>query len=477
MVLQRDARVPVWGRAAAGEEVTVTFRGQRVSARADGTGRWRAELAPMSAAADPAELTIAAANTVVLRDVLVGEVWLCAGQSNMDWPVRHQGMSVKDAANEVAAAQFPLIRLLKIPRRNTPQPQETLPATSWTVCSPETVGAFSAVGYFYGRALHQKLGVPVGLINTSYGGTPVEAWMSRETMESNPACAASLARMNETIANWPQILAQYREASETWKREAEEAKQRGEKYEKRAPRQPVGANHPYAPVTVYNAMLHPLIPYAIRGAIWYQGEGNSRRAEEYHGLFTALIGQWRREWSQGDFPFYFVQLANFRAENPEARDWAWLREAQAKTLAVPNTGMAVAIDIGDPGALHPTNKQDVGARLARIALARTYGAKGAEDSGPVFLRCEPAGGALRVVFDHAAGLRANGALTGFEIAGEDRKFYPASAVIEETGVTVSAAGVPKPAAVRYAWEDAPQASLFNGAGLPAAPFRTDAWPR
>jgi sialate O-acetylesterase len=483
MVLQRDMKVPVWGKASPGEEIIIEFAGQRQSAKAEKDGKWRIELEPMPANATPQTLSISSGNSksaiqnLKFEDVLVGEVWLCSGQSNMDFPVSNNGSSVTNAKEEIANANYPQIRLLKIPRGNSKEPLDSFKA-NWEECSPQTVGPISGVAYFFGRELFQKLNVPVGLINPSYGGTPVEAWMSAETMKSNPACAPTAARLEKTIAEWPVIMEKYKADSDTWTKEEAEAKAAGEKFSKPKPRQPVGANHPYAPVGVYNSMLHPLIPYGLRGVIWYQGEGNSRRAEEYHGLFTALIEQWRKEWNQGDFPFYYVQLANFKGTDDHPDDWAWLREAQTQTLSTPNTGMAISIDLGDPNELHPRNKQDVGKRLALIALNKTYGQSSLEFTGPVYTGSKSEGTALRLSFDHATGLTSQKTpLTGFEVAGEDKKFVPASAVIEDETILVSSPQVTSPAAVRYAWTNAPEACLYNAAGLPAIPFRTDSWER
>lgn len=476
MVLQRDAKVPVWGTAGPGEEVTVEFAGQRRATKTGADGKWCVELEPMPADATGRLMVISSGSKMAqFDDVLVGEVWLCSGQSNMAWTVRENGVSVANAADEVAAANYPLIRQLRIPRRNTKEPVDSFDA-EWTVCSPQTAGSFSGVGYFFARALFQKLNVPIGIINSSYGGTPIEAWMSGETFAMDPACAAARARFAETTANWPQILTAYRAGTEAWTREAADAKAAGAPFDKPKPRQPVGLGHPYSPVTVYNAMLRPLIPCAIRGVAWYQGESNTPHAEEYAGLFAALIRQWRAEWGRGDFPFYFVQIANYKGAGTSDTGWPWLREAQAKTLALPNTGMAVTIDIGNPNDIHPRNKQDVGRRLALLALAKTYGEPGGEFSGPVFVGSRRAGDAIEIAFEHAEGLMLKNPATGFEIAGADRVWVSADARMQDGKLVVHAPGVKEPAAVRYAWSNAPEASLFNAAGLPAAPFRTDDWP-
>lgn len=478
MVLQRDRPVPVWGTARPEQAVAVEFSGQRKEAKTSAGGTWRVDLNPLPASASGQALVVYSGTTPVRRfeDVLVGEVWLASGQSNMAWTVSEGGVSVKNAAAEIASAHFPLIRQLKIPKRNTKEPQTGFQA-EWTVCSPETVGGFSGVAYFFARELFQKLNVPIGIINSSYGGTPIEAWLSGETFASAPACAGARQRFAETEKNWPEILSAYRAEKEAWTREAEAAKASGTKLDKPMPRQPVGAGHPYSPVTVYNAMLHPLVPYALRGVIWYQGEANVKRAGDYESVFAAMIRQWREEWGQGDFPFYFVQLANYRGDDPTSPDWAWLREAQSRALALPNTGMAVAIDIGDPNDIHPRNKQDAGRRLALVALDRTYKVDAGESSGPVLAKSRRVQNGLELQFDHGNGLLVKDPRRDFEIAGSDRKFFPASAEVVGNSVLVSAPEVKDPVAVRYAWANAPVATLFNAAGLPAAPFRTDDWPR
>lgn len=480
MVLQRDSKIPIWGSAKPGEEIVVSFAGQRKTALAGKDGKWRVDLDPISADASGQQLSIssgAAGGTaaVTFTDVLVGEVWLCSGQSNMEWTVREKGINVKNAEQEQAGANYPQIRQLKVPKSNAKEPAEAFQA-AWTVCSPETVGGFSGVAYFFARDLFERLKVPVGIINSSYSGTPIESWLSEETFSSDPACAAARARFTETKVKWPEILEAYRAESEAWTRESETAKASGQAYTKPKPRQPVGPGHPYSPVTVYNAMLRPIIPYGMRGAIWYQGEGNVRQADEYEGLLAALIAQWRKEWGQGSFPFLYVQLPNFRGETVEP-DWAWLRDAQAQVLKVQNTGMTVNIDLGDPNDLHPKNKQDIGKRLAGLALATVYKQPGVPSSGPVFSGAKREGQSIKITFRNAEGLEIRGKAASLEIAGADRVFHPATASLSGEALIVSAPEVTEPVAVRYAWQNAPVACLYNGAGLPAAPFRTDSWPR
>ena len=479
-VLQQGIPVPVWGKASPGEAITVTFGAQTLSAKAAANGRWRVDLAPLAASATPADLVVSGKNTITLTDILVGEVWLCSGQSNMAFFVKWAA----NAKQEIAGADHPLIRHFGVEKASAASPSDTLTG-SWEVCSPATVRDFSAVAYFFARDLQQKLNVPVGLVNSSYGGTPVESWMSETALKSDSAFQPVFDRMARTAAEWPATLMKYRADTEAWKQAGAAAKASGEKFTTPAPRQPVGPGHPYTPMVEYNAMLHPLVPYALRGVIWYQGEANASRASEYRGLFSALIAQWRREWAQGDFPFYFVQLANYKADDPRGTHWAFLREAQTQTLTVANTGMAVTIDIGETADIHPRNKQEAGHRLALLALARTYGQDSLVDSGPIFTDADfkSAAPSVRVQFQKNNAPLQNihpadpAAVLGFELAGEDQIFHPADARIEANGqsMLVQAAAVPSPVALRYAWFNAPDATLHNSAGLPAAPFRTDTW--
>ena len=481
-VLQQGIPVPIWGKAAPGEAITVTFGAQTLSTKAGSDGRWRVNLSPLTASSSPASLVVAGQNTVTLTDILVGEVWLCSGQSNMAFFVKWAA----NAKTEIAAARHPLIRHFGVAKASSLKPLDTLKG-AWEVCSPTTVGDFSAVAYYYARELQQTLNVPIGLLNSSYGGTPVESWMSEAALNSNPAFKPVFDRIAKTTAEWPDTVAKYRADTDAWIKAESAAKASGQKFETPKPRQPVGPGHPYMPMLEYNAMLRPLVPYALRGAIWYQGEANVSRASEYHALFAALINQWRQEWAQGDFPFYFVQLANYQSDtrDPQGTSWPALREAQAQTLALPRTGMAVAIDIGELTDIHPRNKQDVGRRLARLALRRTYNDQSVIDSGPTFDRIElNAGGPghIRIHFTHVAkGLRntngtAPASVLGFEIAGADKKFQPAETRIDNGADTVLVAvpvDLTAPVFVRYAFRNSPQNTLANSEGLPAAPFRTD----
>jgi len=622
MVLQQGRPFRIWGQAAPGEAITVTLAGGTASATAGAEGRWAVELGPL-AAGGPHTLEIVGSNRLRFEDVLVGEVWIASGQSNMEFPLTRAA----NGEEEIAAARFPRIRLFTVPKATAEEPQRAA-GGEWRPCSPETVGDFSAVAYFFGRELRQTLGVPVGLIHTSWGGTPAEAWTSRGALLASPELKplvedldrlrsdpAVMDAYQRAMAEWEKTnvaldpgnegetagfaspgfddnawetmeLPQYWEAAgldidgAVWFRRAVEIPEawRGKDLELslgalddsdttyfdgvvvgttgtetpsywthprryRVPgrlvtsrhaviavrvwdrggdggfagspkdltlrpadgageplglagewrrhveravgpinpdwgSQPLNPSGQNAPTMLYNAMIAPLLPYTIRGAIWYQGESNADRARQYRTLFPAMIRDWRSGWGQGDFPFYFVQLANYmkRADQPGESDWAELREAQRLTLCTPATGMAVAIDIGEADDIHPTDKQDVGHRLALNALARTYH-RHVEFSGPDYRHFEIVGGQIRLAFDHAEGLDAKGgALHGFAIAGADRRFVWADARIDGKAVVVSSPEVAAPVAVRYGWADNPDCTLVNGAGLPASPFRTDDWP-
>jgi sialate O-acetylesterase len=626
MVLQQGRRVRVWGWAEPGERVTVSFRGERASAAADARGRWEVFVGPQKAGG-PFGLTVAGRNTLDFKNVLVGEVWVCSGQSNMEWPLAN----AQDGAREAAAADYPFIHLFTVAKRTSAAPLEDVEGR-WVVTTPKEAAQFSAVGYFFGRELHGRLRVPVGLIHTSWGGTPAEAWTSRDALKAAAVLRPILERYDRQLADLPRLRREYERARDEWasKYVMEDPGNRGEAegYAKpghdtggwkrmrlpqfwesagldvdgvvwfrrelevpaawagkdltlklgaiddfdttyfdgervgstgpdtpnawNAPRkyrvpgslvragratlavrvfdrvggggfgggemtlapadpaqgvgvaldgewlykeeatvpsrqldwsrqpQPPGPANQNSPTVLYNAMLAPLFPYAIRGAVWYQGESNAGRAVQYRTLFPAMIRDWRAAWGQGDFPFYFVQLANWKARPEDSIDseWAELREAQLLTLrGTPNTGMAVAIDVGDPDDIHPRNKLDVGLRLARWALADTYGMK-LERSGPLYAAHSVEGDRVRVTFKHSAGLKTRDGAppAGFYVAGADRRFAPAEARVEGGAVVVWSRAVPAPVAVRYAWADNPAANLYNAEGLPASPFRTDDWP-
>ncbi len=454
MVLQRGRKVPIWGTVQPNEWIAVSFRHQTLRAQADAEGRFRVEIGPFEAGG-PDPLFIGGQRRKAVRDVMVGEVWLCAGQSNMDWSVQQS----QDAEAEITAATFPQIRLFQTKKGVAGEPQADTEG-SWQACAPETVAGFSAVGYSFGRALHQQLGVPIGLIQSAVGGTPAEAWTSRGALEADPALRPLVEKWDAIVRDHPQRLAE-------WQAAVDQAKAAGAE----PPAEPPGPTHTHRASGLYNAMIAPLVPFALAGAIWYQGESNAARAHQYRALFPALILDWRRAWDF-DLPFLFVQLASYKVAQPQA--WAELREAQLRALTLPHTGMAVTIDIGDPADIHPGNKQEVGRRLSLWALAQVYGVD-VPYSGPLFERAAVEGDAIRVHFRHAGGLAARGgeALRGLEIAAEG-DFVEAQASIDGETVLVRSASVPRPAHVRYAWtDDAMHANLVNAAGLPASPFRSD----
>ncbi len=473
MVLQAQTKAYVWGWADPGEKVTVTLEKQHVSATADANGRWQLRLSPLKAGG-PYEMTIAGKNTIALKNILVGEVWIGSGQSNMQMAV----VSCNNAQQEIAAAKFPKIRLFSVPLIPADTPQSDLQQGAWVECSPETVPGFSAVLFFFGRALHQNLNVPVGLINTSWGGTPVEAWTSRGALDALPEAKPILDKWDGWVRDLPNIQAAYNTQVADWQKAADQAKADGKPQPPR-PAPPLALAASWRPAGLYNGMIAPLIPLSIRGALWYQGESNAGRAYQYRKLFPGMIQDWRAHWGEGDFPFLWVQLANFlaRQPNPGDSDWAELREAQTMTLSLPNTGQAVIIDIGDAADIHPKDKQDVGQRLADWAEKATYH-ETVVRSGPMYESLKIEGNKIRLKFkDVGGGLVAKGGdLKGFAIAGEDKKFVWATAKIEGDSVVVWSDQVPKPVAVRYAWAYNPECNLYNKADLPACPFRTDDWP-
>jgi sialate O-acetylesterase len=625
LVLQQGTKVRIWGNAKPGERIIVTFQNKSSEAVADAQGRWHVFIGPLKSG-KPAELTVKGKNVLTIRNVLVGEVWLCSGQSNMEWPLANTIGATQTLAN----ANFPEIRMFRVEHHTSAEPLNDLEG-HWIVTTPDEAAHFSAVGYFFGRELYQHLKVPIGLIDSSWGGTPAEAWTSHEALVSSPELKPILERYEKSLNMLPQAkeayaqsLAQWEEknlyidagnkgealgyadpatATADWSKmdlpqqfetagmlidgavwfrkvldlpaawtgkelvlnltpiddqdvtyfngakvgsigretpnsymlprryvvpgslvrsgrnviairvfdsggeggfsrggamsialkgaaESEVISLRGSwEYKVELALEPkhpdwgsrpeaVGVSNQNNPSVLYNAMIAPIVPFAIRGAIWYQGESNAGRAYQYRTLFPLMIRNWRSAWGH-DFPFYFVQLANWHANKaePDESDWAELREAQMMTLREPQTGMAVTIDIGDENDIHPRNKLDVGRRLAAWALAGTYGQK-MVPSGPLFERFDIEGDKVRIHFKHAPALKTSdgGPLKGFAIAGEDRRFVWADARIDGDTVIVSSPKVLKPVAVRYGWADNPIANLYNSAGLPASPFRTDDWP-
>ena len=612
MVLQRDVKVPVWGWAAKGEGVKITFAGKKYSAKPAVDGKWTVYLDPLPAGG-PYEMVIKGKNEIVLKNILMGEVWVCSGQSNMEMPLAGWG-NIKNSAKEIAEANYPNIRLFTVVKKVGDKPVAELEPAEWKVCSPATIPEFSSVGYFFGRNLNKELNVPIGLINTSWGGTIAETWMSAGAANSIEDFKEPVKQLSSL--NSDKLKTEAEAKSKIWNENIEknDAGIRNKWFESAADDsqwkemrltqqwetaglpdfdgvvwfrkeivlndaeakagitlnlamiddndisfvngKQVGATNNYStkriykvdpsilktgkniiavkvidtgggggiygepqdlsytsslgtnslvgdwkynigiktgskpdastgpnsfPTLLYNGMIYPMLPIAVRGAIWYQGESNASRAYQYQSVFPTLITDWRKQFANPNMPFYFVQLANFMEVNtqPVESEWAELREAQTKTLALPNTGMAVTIDIGDAKDIHPKNKQDVGYRLSLPALKNEYN-KNIEYSGPLYKSQKIEGNKIRISFDHVGkGLVTKdkyGYLKGFTIAGADKKFVWAKAWLEGSEVVVYADRVSQPVAVRYAWANNPDdASLYNEEGLPASPFRTDSW--
>ncbi len=472
MVLQQDLSPSIWGNAEPGEEISVTFVGETRKTCADPQGKWKIIL-PAPSAAGPFAMTIQGQdNCIEIHDILMGDVWVGSGQSNMEMPV----WNTKNAPRELLRANRPQIRLFTVSKHVSREPLDECEG-KWFVCTPQSASWFSAVLYYFGRDLNKALHCPIGLIHSSWSGTPAESWVSRSTLESSPNLTIMLDQLRQEDAEYPAALAVFAKEMADWTEAANRAEARGGP----APEKPKGPDNPdnhWREAGLYNGMIHPLTQYAIRGVIWYQGESNAERAYQYRTLFPALIHDWRAAWGQGDFPFLFVQLANFkpRLDQPGPAQWAELREAQVMALDLPNTGMAVAIDIGEADDIHPKNKQAVAERLALNALTKTYG-KRIEYSGPVLESMKTEGNKAILTFSHAKGLKAkNGPVKGFAVAGADQHFVWADAAVKGNTVIVSSSEVTNPVAVRYGWADNPECNLYNSAGLPASPFRTDNWP-
>lgn len=469
MVLQRDRPIHIWGWSDPGESVSVTLNGATATGSGDPLGHWSLYLPPQ-AAGGPFPLTVAGTNKVTLDDVLVGDVWFASGQSNMEMPLNGFPGSafVNNAAAEIKDANHPTIRLFFVDQKASEYPQDDFSGDpSWTVCSPETAAKFSAVAYFFGRDLQNKEHVPIGLIDSTWGGTPGASWVSLDGISSNASLMpvfAARAEMVDQQADVPAMIA-------AEKREDAAARSSN----RSLPKHPWHPNpDSWAPAALFNGMVAPAVPFAMEGVIWYQGESDSgpARAPLYSKVFPALISDWRTHWREGNFPFLFVQISAFKSNGTET--WPIVREAQLRTLSLTDTAMAVTIDIGNPDNVHPANKQAVGDRLALAARAIAYG-EHIEYSGPLFRQTSIENGAVRVWFDHVDdGLVARGgALEGFEIAGEDHRFVPATARVDGATVVVTNPQVTRPEYVRYGWANAPVVNLFNSVGLPASPFTSE----
>ena len=474
MVLQRNAEIRIWGWADPQEKVEVILGENTAHAVTNDQGHWSLSLSAMEAGG-PYKMVFRGQNTIELKNIMIGEVWICGGQSNMDWPVRLSN----NAEAEMAHAQFPEIRLFTVARKVRVQPQDNCEG-SWNVCIPETVGNFSAVGYFFGRQLHQKLNVPVGLINSCLGGTRAEAWTDREYLARNPSLSSIFDKYEKIQQEWPSVCEEYGRKVSLWVQDYDLASSKDGAIPT-PPAQPFGPHHHQNTVSgLYNAMIAPLIPYTIKGVIWYQGESNTDSAYQYKTLLPTMIQNWRDKWRQGEFPFLIVQLANFgqKVSQPGPCGWAELRAAQFYvSQTVKNAGLAVAIDLGVADDVHPRNKQEVGHRLALIAEATVYG-ENIIYSGPIYRSMKIDGSKVRLEFDHVgSGLITNDSapLSGFSIAGEDQTFKWAEAEIEGDEIIVWNNEIVDPVAVRYGWEINPDCNLYNKEGLPASPFCSDNW--
>lgn len=445
MVLQRDMEVPVWGWTEPRERIQVSFKGKTYTARADKEGRWALKMDP-SQAGGPFTLEIKGKkDQKTFQDVWMGDVWMLGGQSNMEWALKN----TNQGEDSIAVADFPQIRLFEVGRNLSLTPIKDVPEATWSVCTPETVANFSAIGYYFGKQLHLEKGVPVGLLDINWGGTLSEAWTSHEALVGH-------ADFTDRVANF------------------QSGPVEGFDPEDKRPNQ--------WPTSLFYGMLEPVIPFGIKGALWYQGESNAPRAYQYREIFPLMIQDWRKHWGQGDFPFLWVQLANFKAakDEPEDSDWAELREAQTMTLSLPNTGQAVIIEKGEANDIHPRDKWTVANRLYRAAEKVAYG-KDVVYSGPMFKAMKQEGNSLRVSFDHVgSGLMVRdkyGYVKGFAVAGSDRKFHWVIGRQDGNDILLDVSAINNPVAIRYGWADNPDdVNVYNNEGLPLDPFRTDDWP-
>ena len=474
MVIQQQKPVVIWGWADAGEKVDVQLGSQSESVKADSGGNWKVSLNVMEASSRPVQMAVKAANTITVNDILVGEVWLCSGQSNMEWALG----SAETGSQEIPQADFPKIRLFKINSRPNPYPVSNV-NDNWRVCSPDKVSDFTAVGYFFGKHLHKELNVPVGLVQAAWGGTRIEPWTPRVGFEAHEALADIVRRIDGAEVSYRNQLPGKMKEMEAWI----ENTKRALKDNKRIPatpdwpRHPIySEGHPTEPTCLYNSRIYPIVPFAMRGAIWYQGESNMGEAMLYYEKMKALISGWRNVWNNESISFYFVQLAPFRNYAIDELPRLW--QAQTESLKIPNTGMAVISDIGNIEDIHPRNKRDVGKRLALWALAKNYGRKDIVFSGPIYKSMKTIEDKIEISFDYVGdGLatRDGKEPDWFEIAGKDKQFHPAKAQIAGNRIIVSSEKVASPAAVRFAWDNIAEPNLMNKNGLPASSFRTDNW--
>lgn len=475
MVLQQNSKVALWGWAGPGEKITITnnWNNKTTSVRTDASGKWLTYIATTKAGG-PYQLTFKASNTITVNNILLGEVWLASGQSNMEFFIgKMRNPSYNGVINHdevMKDADHSDIRTIDVANKVADEPQTDFKG-EWKLCSTNTVDTFSAVAYFFAREINKATGFPVGIINATWGGTPAESWTKKEVLQSDPDLNQILVRYQKALDVFPEENEKYRTAFAKWR--ADTSKAKGP-----APRAPMGPTHNQSPYKLYNGMIVPIEPYTIKGVIWYQGENNAGRAFQYRKLFPAMINNWRSDWKNPKLPFYFVQISPHRSQNPEIRD------AQLYVYHhVPYTGMAVTTDNGDSLNIHPRNKELVGKRLSLWALYNDYGKKNIIVSGPLYKSMKIEGDKIRIRFDYDKGLIAkDGALKEFTIAGDDQNFVPANAKIvqgtpsgEGNTVVVWSDAVKNPKAVRFAWKNVPHPNLYNEAGLPASPFRTDDW--
>lgn len=468
MVLQQKSTIVLWGWAGAGEKISITANWNKkpIDVIADDKGNWSVPV-KTSKAGGPYTITFKATNTITIKNVLLGEVWLATGQSNMEFFLsktsNHSYNGVNNYQQEIKEADYPLIRMIDVPNKVADEPQTNF-SGKWKICSPQTADTFSAVAYYFAREIFKATGYPIGIINASWGGTPAESWTKKSVLENDPDFNVIVERYKKQCEEYPAASEKYKQALDKWK--ADTSKQKGG-----APSAPIGPNHNKSPYKLYNGMIAPVTSYTLKGVIWYQGESNADRAFQYRRLFPAMIANWRYDFKNSGLPFYFVQISPHRSQNAEIRD------AQFYTYRnVRHTGMAVTTDNGDSLNIHPRNKKLVGERLSLWALKNEYGKKDIIVSGPLYKSSKTEGDKIRINFDYADGMFSKeGSLKEFMIAGKDQKFVSAQAIIEGNTIVVWSDAVAQPAAVRFAWRNIPAPNLFNKADLPASPFRTDNW--
>lgn len=478
-VLQREIPIPLPGKAKPGADVSVEWQGEMLKAKADTSGQWSV-LLPAGPAKEQGQTlrVLSGADSLVVTNLLVGEVWLAGGQSNMEWILKN--CAVQSA--EAAGAEDPQLRFTTIPRAIADQPVENVPV-AWQSATPENVLKLSAVAYFFARDLRRELKVPVGIISSAYGGTPAESWTPEETLAANPLLSPAIEKRKSYPAEYPKLLAEYEQRKPAYEAAVAAAKAAGTKPPaKLNPPQPVG-NNPYLASVLWNSMISPLLPFPIRGVIWYQGEANAKRAEKYELLLSSMITAWRKAWNLGEFPFLMVQLADFNndPEGPAGTSWARLRDAQtAVANKVPHCGVAVTLGLGEAEDIHPQKKMEVGQRLAGLARKIAYG-QDIACTGPVLQTAQTTGQEMELTFQSVQGklLTSDNRKPGpFFLAGKDLIFYPATARMEGHRVFLSSPEVAEPAFARYAWSNRPEnPNLTDDSGLPARPFRTDSDPQ